>query len=200
MKVVLFGMTVLTMFHVAFGESNRDVESVHGATTIEGSAEVGISSPIYGDSDEHWGCCGESLAVLHGIRFRELVKSGSRSRQKFTAESATIVDAWLSMGSMQPKSSWTPLQHRFYEAFDDDSFWEKINDLQLRQGEIESELMNNLRKQWEVIYGYVVSKGVLSQEEWDVVSEKLKAATTPEERNAVLWHYLKDKHPQRESR
>lgn len=169
MKVVLFGMTVLTMFHVAFGESNRDVESVHGATTIEGSAEVGISSPIYGDSDEHWGCCRESLAVLHGIRFRELVKSGSRSCQKFTAESATIVDAWLSMGSIQPKSSWTPLQHRFHEVFDNDSFWKKINDLQLRQGEIESELMNNLRKQWEVIYGYVVSKGVLSQEEWDVV-------------------------------
>ena len=31
-------------------------------------------------------------------------------------------------------------------------------------------------------------------------SEKLKAATTSEEWNAVHWHYLKDKHPQRESR
>lgn len=154
---------------------------------------IGVAYPIYGDSDKRWGCCKDSLAVLHGIRFRELVKSGSHSRQKLMAESATIVDAWLSMGSMQPKSSWTPLQHRFYEVFDDESFWEKMNELQLKQGNIESELMNNLRKQWEVLYGYVVSKGVLSQEEWDVVSKKLKSATTTEERNTILFQYLKQK-------
>lgn len=155
---------------------------------------VGVSSPIHGGSDNRWGCCRDSLAVLHGIRFRELVKSGSRSNRKYTVEYATIVDAWLSMGSRQPKSSWTPLQHRFYEVFDDDSFWEKMNELQVKQRNIESALMDNLRKQWEHIYGYVISKGVLSQEEWDVLSEKLKAVKLDEERNTLLWQYLTEKH------
>lgn len=151
---------------------------------------IGVIPLVYGDSDMRWECCRESLSVSHGIRIREMMKSNSRSRQTYTATFATIVDTWLSMGSTRPKSSWTPLQQRFCEIFDDDAFWEEINNLQFQQGKLELELMDNLRKQWEAIYRCVVSKGVLSQEEWKVVSEKLEATKTTEERNAILLQYL----------
>ena len=82
------------------------------------------------------------------------------------------------------------MRQRFCEIFDDDAFWEEINNLQFQQGKLELELMDNLRKQWEAIYRCVVSKGELSQEEWKVVSEKLEATKTTEERNAILLQYL----------
>lgn len=149
---------------------------------------IGGVSLIYGDSDSRWACCREPLSALHGIRLREMLKSNSRLRQKDTAEFASIVDAWLSMGAIQPKS--TPLQQRFYEIFGDDAFWEEINDLQIKQSKLELELMDNLRKQWEAVYKCVVSKGELSQEEWEAVSDKLKATRTPESRKAFLRQYL----------